>query len=59
MDGECTKYVDEMLAWPTRLNDHCDKADDRHIQERAVVETMVIKKKKLFDAKVKELQDKL
>lgn len=56
LDGECIKYVDEMLAWPARLNEHCDKADERHIQERAVVEKHVIQKKKQFDAKVKELQ---
>ena len=59
MDGECIKYVDEMLAWPTRLNEHCDKADERHIQERAVVEAMVIRKKKQFDTKVKVLEEKL
>lgn len=23
-DGQCVKYVDEMLAWPQRLNDHAD-----------------------------------
>ena len=29
-DGECVRYIDEMLAWPQRLNDHADKADERH-----------------------------
>lgn len=59
LDGECVKYVDEMLAWPNRLNEHCDKADERHVQERAVVEKHVIQKKKQFDAKVRELQNQL
>ena len=31
MDGECVRYIDEMLAWPSKLNEHCDKADERHL----------------------------
>ena len=31
LDGECIKYVDEMLAWPARLTEHTEKADERHI----------------------------
>ena len=24
MDGECVKYVDEMIAWPSKLNEHME-----------------------------------
>ena len=29
-DGECIKFVDEMLAWPRKLNEYCESADERH-----------------------------
>lgn len=59
IDGECVRFVDEMLAWPKRLNDHCDKCDERHLQERTVVENQVFKKKLKFDKKVDELRERL
>lgn len=48
-----------MLAWPQKLNDHADRADERHLQERAVVETVVFRKKKTFEQKVVLLREKL
>ena len=58
-DGECVRYIDEMLAWPHRLNAHCEQADERHLEERAVVENIVFKKKKNFDESVEALRIKL
>ena len=58
-DGECKRYVDQMLAWPNRLNEHCELADERHLSERAIVEKMVYRKKINFDQKVKDLREKL
>ena len=58
-EGDCVRYVDEMLAWPSRLNEHCERADERHLQERTVVENFVFKKKKRFDGMVEALKKKL
>ena len=58
-DSLCSKYIDEMLAWPQRLNDHCDKCDERHAEERKKVEEMVAHKKRDFDRKVERLNLKL
>ena len=30
-DGECVRYIDEMIAWPAKLNQHTEQADERHL----------------------------
>lgn len=31
LEGECVRYIDEMLAWPSKLNQHTEQADERHL----------------------------
>lgn len=54
-DGYCLTYVDEMLAWPNKLNNEMEIADEIHAQQRATVEKEVFKKKKEFDDRVVSL----
>ena len=58
-EGECFKYVQELIAWPQKLNDLMEQADDRHAEERSNVEKMVLDKKKLFDEEVQKLNSRM
>lgn len=58
-EGECFKYVQELIAWPQKLNDLMEQADDRHADERSNVEKMVLDKKKLFDEEVQKLNSRM
>ena len=58
-DGECIKFVDEMLAWPQKLNEYCESADERHLAEKTQVELRVLEKYAAFTQKVAELRKSL
>ena len=38
VDGECKKLVLNLLNWPQRLNNFMDVMDERHADQRQVIE---------------------
>jgi len=54
VEGECKKLVNELLGWPNRLNNFMDICDERHGDQRLLIEKRILTKKAELDRSVKE-----
>ena len=56
-EDETWSLIKELHDWPLRLNNHMDECDDRHRNERNVIESAVIRKRDYFETSIAVLDD--
>ena len=56
-EEETWASVKELHLWPSRLNAHMDRCDERHRNERNEIENYVIKKKEIFEGLMIQLDE--
>lgn len=56
-EEETWALIKELHEWPSKLNAHMDKCDDRHRNERTQIENAVLKKRDLFETNIAVLEE--
>jgi hypothetical protein len=56
-EDETWSLLKALYEWPDKLNAHMDACDERHRNERMIIENNVQKKKEVFESKIRELNE--